>query len=42
MQFFPMHYLMTMRHLPQIDRKIVSYGVAWTLAFGAALTWIIA
>ena len=41
MQFFPMNYLMTLRYLPQIDRKIVGYGVLWTLAIGAAVTWII-
>ena len=41
MQFFTVNYLMTMRHLPQLDGKIVGYGVLWTLAIGAALTWII-
>lgn len=42
MQFFPMSYLMTMHHLPELDRKIVGYGVLWTLAIGAGVTWIIA
>ena len=42
MQFFPMSYLMTMQHLPELDRKIVAYGVLWTLAIGAGVTWIIA
>lgn len=41
MQFFPTNYLMTMQHLPGFDRKIVGYGVLWTLAIGAAVTWII-
>jgi len=42
MQFFTMDYLMTMRDLPQLDRKIVGYGVLWTLAIAAGVTWIIA
>ena len=41
MHFFPINYLMTMQHLQELDRKIVGYGVVWTLAIGAALTWII-
>lgn len=42
MQFFTMSYLMTMRDMPQFDRKIVGYGMLWTLAIAAAVTWIIA
>jgi len=42
MQFFTMSYLMTMQNLPQFDRKIVGFGVLWTLAIAAAVTWIIA
>lgn len=42
MQFFTMNYLMTMQHLPQLDRKVVGYGVLCTLAIAAAVTWIIA
>ena len=42
MQFFPMSYLMTMHNLPQLDRKVVAYGVLWTIAIAAALTWMIA
>ena len=42
MQFFTMNYLMTMQRLPQLDRKIIGYGVLWTLAIAAAVTWIIA
>lgn len=42
MQYFPMHYLMTVQHLPQIDRKVAAYGVLWTLAIGAAVAWIVA
>ena len=41
MQIFTMNYLMTMQHLPQLDRKIVGYGVLWTLAIAAAVTGII-
>ena len=41
MQIFTMNYLMTMRHSPQLDGKIVGYGVVWTLAIAAAVTWII-
>jgi len=36
MQFFPMSYLMTLHNLPQLDRKIVAYGVIWALAIAAA------
>ncbi len=42
MQFFTMDYLMTLQHLPQLDKKIVAYGVLWTVAIGAAVTWIVA
>ena len=42
MQLFPMHYLMTMQHLPQVDRKIVIYGVLWILAIGATVAWVLA
>ena len=42
MQIFTMNYLMTMHHVPQLDRKIVGYGVVWTLAIAAAVTWLIA
>ena len=42
MQYFPMHYLMTMQHVPQVDRRIVGYGVAWTLVIGSAVAWVIA
>ena len=42
MQFFTMNYLATTHNLPQLDRKIVGYGVLWTLAIAAAVTWIIA
>ena len=42
MQFFTTNYLMTMHNLPQLDRKIVGYGVLWTLIIAAAVTWIIA
>lgn len=42
MQFLTMNYLVTMQQLPQLDRKIVGYGVLWTLAIAAAVTWIIA
>ena len=41
MQYFAMNYLMTMQELPQLDRKIVGYGVLWTVAIGAVVTWII-
>lgn len=41
MQFFPISYLMTMQDLPQIDRKVVAYGVVWTLVLAAAATWVI-
>lgn len=42
MQIFPMNYLITIQHIPQLDRKIVGYGVLVTLAIAAAVTWIIA
>ena len=42
MQFFTMNYLMTMQHLPQLDKKIVGFGILWTVAIGAAVTWIVA
>ncbi len=42
MQYFPMHYLMTMQHLPQVNRRIVGYGVLGTLAIGATVAWILA
>ena len=42
MQFFPVSYLMTMNTLPQLDRKIVAYGVFWVLAIAAALTALLA
>jgi len=42
MQFFTINYLMTMQHSPQIDRKVIGYGVLWTLAIAAGVTWIIA
>ena len=42
MQFLTVNYLVTMRNPPQLDRKIVGYGVLWTLAIGAAVTCIIA
>lgn len=41
MQFFPMSYLMTMHNLPQLDRKIVAYGVLWILAIAASLVCIL-
>ncbi len=41
MQFFPMNYLMTMKHLPQVDAKVAGYGVLCMLAIGAAVTWIV-
>lgn len=40
MQFFSMNYLMTMRYLPQLDRKVVACAVVCTLAIAAAVTWI--
>ena len=42
MQIFPMSHLMTMQHVQELDRRIVGYGALWTLAIGAALTWVIA
>lgn len=41
MQFYTMNYLMTMQELPQLDRRIIGYGVLWTVAIAAAVTWIL-
>ena len=42
MQFFTIQHLSTVQHLPELDRKIVGYGILWTLAIGAAVTWLVA
>ncbi len=42
MQFFPMSYLMTLHNVPELDWKIVGYGVLWTVAIAAGVTWIVA
>ena len=42
MQFFTIQHLSTVQHLPKLDSRIVGYGVLWTLAIGAGVTWLVA
>lgn len=42
MQYLSMQSMMTMHYVPQLDRKLIRYGVAWILAIATSVIGVAA
>lgn len=42
MNYMSTHSMMTMHYLPEIDRKLLAYGVGWLLAIATATIGLVA
>lgn len=40
MQHLSMHSMMTMHYVPQLDRKMIGYGVSWILAIATSMVGV--